>query len=86
MNSKKIITIVVVLAVIFTIIGGTLAYWSWVSDNSQKTNVTFTIGSNFSCGADGGGNITNTNYFVPTDCMNSTYAIKREITTSITKE
>ena len=84
MNSKKIITIVVVLAVIFTIIGGTLAYWSWVSDNSQKTNVTFTIGSNFSCGADGGGNITNTNYFVPTDCMNSTYAIKREITTSIT--
>ena len=84
MKDKRIIAIIIVLAVVFAILGGSLAYWSWQSTNEQKTNVTFTVGANFSCSADGGGNITNTNYFVPTDCTNSTYAIKRTITTSIT--
>ena len=84
MKDKRIISIFIVLGVIIAILGGTLAYWSWTSTNAQKTNVTFTIGSNFSCSAEGGGTITNTNYFVPTDCTNSTYAIKRTITTSIT--
>ena len=84
MENRRVITIFIVLSIIFAILGGTLAYWSWISDNTQKTNVTFTVGANFSCSADGGGNITNTNYFVPTDCTNSTYAIKREITTNIT--
>ena len=84
MKDRKVISILIVLGVIFTILGATLAYWSWSSTNAQKTNVTFTIGANFSCSANGGGNITNTNYFVPTTCTNSTYAIKREITTSIT--
>ncbi|MBR7041871.1 MAG: hypothetical protein IKI04_00035, partial [Bacilli bacterium] len=84
MKDKRIISIFIILGVIIAILGGTLAYWSWTSTNEQKTNVTFTTGANFSCSADGGGNITNTNYFVPTDCTNSTYAIKRTITTSIT--
>ena len=84
MDNKKFLTGVIIATVIITIMGGTLAYWNWQTSNAQKTNVTFTVGSNFSCGADGGGDITNTNYFVPTDCTNSTYAIKRTITTSIT--
>ena len=84
MKDKRIISIFIILGVIIAILGGTLAYWSWSSTNAQKTNITFTTGANFSCSADGGGNITNTNYFVPTDCTNSTYAIKRTITTSIT--
>ena len=84
MKDKRIIAIIIVLGVIIAILGGTLAYWSWTSTNEQKTNVTFTTGANFSCSADGGGNITNTNYFVPTDCTNSTYAIRKIITTSIT--
>ena len=84
MKDRKVLTIIIVLAIVFTILGGTLAYWSWTSNNTQKTNVTFTVGSTFSCSATGGGNITNTNYFVPTDCTNSTYAIQRTITTSIT--
>ena len=84
MKDKRVIIIFIVLGVIIAILGGTLAYWSWTSNNTQKTNITFTTGANFSCSADGGGNITNTNYFVPTDCTNSTYAIKRTITTSIT--
>ncbi|MBR7041890.1 MAG: hypothetical protein IKI04_00140, partial [Bacilli bacterium] len=84
MKEKKALVIFIALGVIFTILGATFAYWNWQSTAAQKTNVTFTVGANFSCSADGGGNITNTNYFVPTDCTNSTYAIKRTITTSIT--
>ncbi|MBR7042175.1 MAG: hypothetical protein IKI04_01610 [Bacilli bacterium] len=84
MNNKNIISIFVVLAIVFTILGGTLAYWSWISSNADKTNVTFTVGSTFSCSADGGGNITNNSYFAPSSCTNSNYAIKREITTHIT--
>ncbi|MBR7041930.1 MAG: hypothetical protein IKI04_00355, partial [Bacilli bacterium] len=84
MNNKKALVIFIALGVIFTIIGATFAYWNWQSTNAQKTNVTFTVGANFSCSADGGGNITNTAYFVPTDCTNSTYAIQRMITTNIT--
>ena len=84
MKDRKVLTIIIVLAIVFTILGGTLAYWSWTSNNTQKTNVTFTVGANFSCSADGGGTITNTSYFVPTECTNSTYAIQKTITTSIT--
>ena len=85
MKDKKVIAIFIVLAVIFTILGGSLAYWSWQSTNAQKTNVTFTVGANFSCSADGGGTITNTNYFVPTDCTNTTYAIQRTVKVSTTQ-
>ena len=84
MNSKRVITIIVVLAIVFTILGGSLAYWSWASTNAQKTNVTFTVGATFSCSANGGGNITASNYFAPTDCDNATYAVKREITVNTT--
>ena len=73
-----------VLAVVFIIMGGTLAYWNWQSSTAQKTEVTFTVGANFSCGANGGGNLTSNAYFAPTTCDNSTYALKRTITTSIT--
>ena len=83
MNNKKIM-ILPIIAIIISILGATFAYWRWASTNNQATNVTFTVGSNFSCSANGGGNITNTTYFAPTDCTNSTYAIQRTITTSIT--
>ena len=83
-DNKYIIPVLIVISVILVIIGSTFAYWNWQSTSAQKTNITFTTGANFSCSADGGGSITNTNYFVPTDCTNTTYAIKREITTNIT--
>ena len=82
-DNKYLIPVLLIATVIVTIIGGTLAYWNWQTTNAQKTNVTFTIGANFSCGADGGGNITGTS-LAPTDCTNSTYAIQRTVTTSIT--
>ncbi|MBR7041986.1 MAG: hypothetical protein IKI04_00635, partial [Bacilli bacterium] len=83
-NNKYLIPSLIAIGIIMVVIGSTFAYWNWQSTSAQKTNVTFTVGANFSCSADGGGNITNTNYFVPTDCTNSTYAIKRTITTNIT--
>ena len=83
MKDKKIL-VLVIIAIIMSILSGTLAYWSWASTSAQKTNVTFTVGSNFSCGADGGGNITNSVRFAPASCTDATYALKRTITTSIT--
>ena len=83
-DNKYLIPIMLIVGVIIWILGGTLAYWNWQSSTAQKTEVTFTVGSNFSCGANGGGNITNSTYFAPTTCTNSTYALKRTITTSIT--
>ena len=84
MKDNKKIIIIIVSAIIISLLGGTLAYWSWLSPSTEDTNITLTVGSNFSCSANGGGNINNTNYFAPTDCTNSTYAIQRTITTSIT--
>ena len=83
-DNKYLIPIMLIVGVIIWILGGTLAYWNWQSSTAQKTEVTFTVGTNFSCGANGGGNITNSTYFAPTTCDNSTYALKRTITTSLT--
>ena len=81
-KNKKIILVLVILTVIFTIIGGSLAYFSWISSEAQKTNIVFTVERTFSCAADGGGNITsNDAILVPTKVNNNTTAnyIKREI-------
>ena len=84
MDNKKVITLFVILSIIFTILGGTLAYWSWQSASNQSTSVTFTVGASFSCSADGGGNLTDNVRFAPADCTNTNYALQRTITTSIT--
>ena len=82
-NNKKIITILMVFSVIFTVIGSTLAYWNWETSNDELTGVTFTVTSEFSCSADGGDELNSNNVMLaPTTCDNETYAIKREITFS----
>ena len=43
--------------------GGSLAYYNWQTSESQKTVVTFIIENEFSCSADGGGNISSVNIF-----------------------
>ena len=69
-----------IFTIIFTVIGGSLAYWNWNTTEAQQTNVVFTIGSDFSCAADGGGNITNTDVtLAPTTCTDTARAIKREV-------
>ena len=84
-KEKKIAIILIVFAIIFIIIGSTFAYWSWTTATNQQTNVTFTVTSGFSCGADGGGSITSQQKtLAPTSCTNPNYAFQRTITTNVT--
>ena len=81
-KNKRIITVLMILTIVFTIMGGTLAYWSWRTTDAQKTNITFTITSDFSCSADGGGDITSGSINLVPAVVNSTTTgnyIKREI-------
>ena len=81
-KNKRIITVLMILTIVFTITGGTLAYWSWRTTDAQKTNITFTITSDFSCSADGGGDITSGSInLVPTVVSSTTTGnyIKREV-------
>ena len=81
-KEKRIITILMILTIVFTIMGGTFAYWSWRTTDAQKTNITFTITSDFSCSADGGGDITSGSInLVPTVVNDTTTGnyIKREV-------
>ena len=85
MENKKIVIILMIYTIIFTLVGGTFAYLNWESDNYRKTNITFTINPDFTCGADGGGNITSNDVnLIPADCTDSEYAIKRVVTTNVT--
>ena len=71
-----------ILTIVFTIMEGTLAYWSWRTTDEEKTNITFTITSDFSCSADGGGDITSGSInLVPTVVSSTTTGnyIKREV-------
>ena len=80
MNKQKPITILLIAGLISTIIGGTFAYWGWATANNQKTEVTFTVASDFSCSGDAGGNITsNDKTLAPASCLNTNYAIQRTV-------
>lgn len=82
MNKKKLLIIMIILGIAFIILGSTFAYLSWRSSEEQKTNVVFTITGDFSCAADGGGNITSNDLIlVPTEVTTSTSSnyIKREV-------
>ena len=80
-NKKKTIIMIIIFSVIFAITGGTFAYFNWQTSEEQKTNVTFRVTQNFSCAADGGGNITSNDVsLAPATCTNSTHAIKRTVT------
>ena len=84
-KNKLIITIVAVVLIAIVIVGATYAYWSWTTGANDQTNVTFTVSSGFSCGADGGGSITSQQKtLAPTSCTNPNYAFQRTITTNVT--
>ncbi|MBQ3422210.1 MAG: hypothetical protein IJH34_11220, partial [Romboutsia sp.] len=83
-SEKKLVIVLMILTIVFTIMGGTLAYFNWQSSEVQKTNVTFTVASGFSCSADGGGSINNNSgTLAPAHCTNSTYAIQRTIKANV---
>ena len=88
MKNKRVTIILVVLSLIFVIVGSTFAYFTWQTSENEKTNVVFTVTGDFSCAADGGGNITSNDItLAPCECTNNKYAIKREVkvTPTITK-
>ena len=81
-KNKKTLIIVAIFGLIIAIIGGTLAYWNWQSTEEQKTVVNFTIEGDFSCAADGGGDITSGSInLIPTEVNDNTTSnyIKREV-------
>ncbi len=81
-KNKKILTILITLTVIFTAIGSSLAYLSWVSSEEQKTQITFTATAGFSCSADMGGVIKSGDArIIPTTVSENTRGnyIKREL-------
>ena len=86
MNENKSIYIFLAIAVVmFLTVGGTLAYFTWVTNASQKTQVSFTTTAGLSCSADGGGNITSSDVkLAPATCTDTEHAIQRTISTSIT--
>lgn len=78
MKNRRIVAIFLILTIIFTLSGGTLAYLNWRS--ASNTAITFTVEAGFSCAADGGGNIISSQVMLtPSSCTNSTYAIKRTV-------
>mgnify|MGYP003299370259 CR=1 FL=1 len=84
-ENKKLYILLAIFSIIFTFFGGSLAYWQWTTNESEKTSVALTIDEDFRCDADGGGNISSgEQYLVPTDCTNPDYAIQRTVTVSPT--
>jgi len=79
-SRKRISLILIIYAVIFSFIGGSLAYLNWESNESQNTEIVFTLNGDFSCSADVGGSINPEDIpLAPSSCTNSTHAIKREL-------
>ena len=56
-KNKKIITLIIIFSIIIALLGSTFAYLSWRSSTDQETVIDFSIGGNFSCAANGGGNL-----------------------------
>ncbi len=81
-KNRKTLVLFVIFGIIIMVVGTTLAYFRWQSAEEQKTVVNFTIGSDFSCAADGGGDITSgTINLVPTEVNDNTTGnyIKRAV-------
>ena len=73
--------VITIFAIIFTFFGGSLAYWQWTTNETERTSIALTVKEDFRCDADGGGDISNNEkYLVPTDCTNTDYAIQRTVT------
>ena len=56
-KNKKIITLIIIFSIIIALLGSTFAYLSWRSSTDQETVIDFSIGGDFSCAANGGGNL-----------------------------
>ena len=85
MNKRIIYLIVAITGVVLLIIGGTYAWARWETNNTDRTQVTFNVGPDFSCSANGGGDITSSSVkLAPANCTDSNYVLKRTITVNVT--
>lgn len=75
-REATLVGVFLVLVIIFTLLGSTLAYFIW---RGNITSINFTVTRSFECSGDMGGPITS-NQLAPASCTNSTYAIQREVT------
>ncbi len=85
-KNYKLLIFFIVAGILLAVIGSTFAYWRWSTNSAQNTAVTFTVSSDFSCSADGGGNITSSDKILaPATCTDTTYAIRRTVVVDVTK-
>ena len=78
-NRKTLIMSIIAVALIAALVsGGTYAYWTWVSNTDQKTNVSFSVTNNMDdlmyARLDGNGTTTVTN-IKPAPCTDSTFLL-----------
>jgi len=79
-GNRKLAITLIMLGIILTFFGSSLAYFNWETSESQKTEVAVTVSRDFMCTIDGGGSIESSDYqLVPTGCTDPNYAIQREV-------
>lgn len=83
-NQTLIMSIIAVALIAALVSGGTYAYWTWVTNETQRTGVSFNIANTttdlgLSASLEGNGT-TAASDLKPTTCTDSTYALKKEVT------
>ena len=79
MNNKKLLVVVFVILFLALIIGSTLAYWTWSSNNLVTVNITTNMGG---IGLTLNGGTQTINGLAPASCTHSTYSNMIPITIS----
>ena len=79
-KNKRIVLLLTLFTIIFTMLGGSFAYFRWSSSQEDNTEVTFTITENFSCSGATGGVISSSEIMLaPAECTNTDRTIRREV-------
>ena len=79
-KNKRIVLLLTLFTIIFTMLGGSFAYFRWSSSQEDNTEVTFTITENFSCSGATGGVISSSEIMLaPTECTNTDRTLRREV-------
>ncbi len=79
-NKKTLMLSIVAVALIAVLVsGGTYAYWTWSSNNAQKTNVNFTVQGGDKTATLTGNASSSIVGIIPSKCDNSTNAIVKTV-------
>ena len=77
-KNKIIISIIAVIAIIVAVVGATYAYWTWTTNESERTIINFTYEPNLSATLSGG--TLTVSKIAPTTSCTGTYATKVPVT------